>query len=266
MKGDLLSEAARALRENVDGSSENPRATEDRILALLPRGRRIRLVRPWGLSLAAVLIGSSVWAMGGGAPIQSWLAGLTGTETPSEITPAKKIEPSGQRRAGARAAPRPVASPSEPVIDEDQPQQPATALEEPPAMRHAAPPPPPPVLAAEEVPAPPEPPTAAPDRESVDPIATGGVAAADPALDVYERAHDLHFKRRDYVGALTAWEQYLALAPTGSLALEARFHRGVCLVRLGRADEARRALEPFARGDYGTYRRVQAQKLLGEGP
>ena len=58
--------------------------------------------------------------------------------------------------------------------------------------------------------------------------------------DLYERAHDLHFKRRDYTSALAAWDQYLTLAPSGSLALEARFHRGVCLVRLGRNDEARR--------------------------
>jgi TolA-binding protein len=126
-------------------------------------------------------------------------------------------------------------------------------------------PPPPPVLAAEEVPSP-DPPTATPERAFVDPLGTGGVPAADPALDVYERAHDLHFKRRDYAGALTAWEQYLALAPSGSLALEARFHRGVCLVRVGRSEDARRALEPFARGDYGTYRRAQAQKLLRDVP
>lgn len=264
MKGDLLSEAARALRENVDGSSENPRATEDRIVALLPRGRRIRLVRPWGFSLAAVLIGSSVWAMGG-APIQSWLAELTSDETPSEISPAKKVESTPPHRVAARNPPSPVASASDPVVDEEQPPQPTAPRDEPSAVRPAAPHPPPPVLAAEEVPAP-EPTTLASEREIVDPAATGGVAAADPALDVYERAHDLHFKRRDYAGALTAWEQYLALAPTGSLALEARFHRGVCLVRLGRTDEARRALEPFARGDYGTYRRVQAQKLLGQGP
>jgi TolA-binding protein len=265
MKGDLLSEATRALRENVDGSSEDPRVTEDRILALLPRRRRIRLVRPWGISLAAVLVGSSVWAMGGGAPIQSWLASLTGRETPSEITPAKKVEPSRRRRVAEGARSSPVASPGEPAIEAEPPPQATSSPDDPPALRPLTPPPPPPTPAEGEEPLP-EPPTAAPNREIVDPVATGGVATADPALDVYERAHDLHFKQRDYAGALRAWEQYLALAPSGSLALEARFHRGVCLVRLGRSDEARRALEPFARGDYGTYRRVQARKLLGEEP
>jgi hypothetical protein len=265
MKGDLLSEATRALRENVDGSSEDPRATEDRILALLPRRRRIRLVRPWGFSLAAVLVGSSVWAMGGGAPIQSWLAGLSGSERPSEITPARKVETSRPRRVAGGARSSPVASPSDPAIEADPPPQAPSSTDDPPALRPMTPPPPPPVPAAAEVPSP-EPPTTAPDRAIVDPVSTGGVATADPSLDVYERAHDLHFKQRDYAGALVAWEQYLALAPSGSLALEARFHRGVCLVRLGRSEEARRALEPFARGDYGTYRRVQARKLLGEQP
>lgn len=89
-------------------------------------------------------------------------------------------------------------------------------------------------------------------------------AAGSGALDVYEQAHRLHFLQHDYARALATWDRYLELAPSGSLALEARFHRAVCLVRLGRQQEARRALEPFARGAYGTYRQAQAQKLLDE--
>jgi hypothetical protein len=37
-------------------------------------------------------------------------------------------------------------------------------------------------------------------------------------------------------------------------------------VQLGRRDEARAALLPFARGDYGGYRKVEAQALLDGAP
>jgi hypothetical protein len=37
---------------------------------------------------------------------------------------------------------------------------------------------------------------------------------------------------------------------------------GVLLARLGRKPEAVQALEPFARGDYGPYRQVEASALV----
>ena len=50
--------------------------------------------------------------------------------------------------------------------------------------------------------------------------------------------------------------------PAGTFASEARYNRALCLVRLGRLGEAREALGPFARGDYGNYRHAEAAALL----
>src|SRR5690606_24498905 len=65
--------------------------------------------------------------------------------------------------------------------------------------------------------------------------------ASDPAPDVappsplerYRRAHELHFGKRDFAAALAAWDDYLRAAPHDTFALEARYNRAVCLVRLG---------------------------------
>ena len=43
---------------------------------------------------------------------------------------------------------------------------------------------------------------------------------------------------------------------------EARYNRALSLVRLGRTQEARSALEPFANGAYGGYRKDEAKALL----
>ena len=80
---------------------------------------------------------------------------------------------------------------------------------------------------------------------------------------LYRDAHEAHFTRRDPEAALAAWDRYLAAAgPNGKFVLEARYNRALSLVRLGRKSEARAALGPFARGDYGGYRRDEATKLL----
>jgi hypothetical protein len=78
---------------------------------------------------------------------------------------------------------------------------------------------------------------------------------------VYGEAHDAHFVRRDYAAALAAWDSYLAL-PSAPLAVEARYNRAIALVRLQRRVEAAEALEPFAVGHYGGYRRKEARALL----
>jgi len=269
VKGDLLAEATRALRDSSDGAFEGARATEERILAALPRRRRLRLVKPWGLSLAAVLIGSSVWAMSG-TPVRMWIQSLAQVGPPP---PAGHTGPVAERRRARastppEAAPPPVQPPEAPLpaTPDAPPRAPTIAR---PVVRSTSPPDGPAPLAPEAVTPEPEPApalAAAPAPAAMPAPAPPAPAKAEPAaeaaLDVYETAHDLHFKQRDYARALRAWDRYLELAPRGSLALEARFHRGVCLARLGRMAEARQALEPFARGDYGTYRQAQAQKLL----
>jgi hypothetical protein len=84
---------------------------------------------------------------------------------------------------------------------------------------------------------------------------------------LYAQAHALHFHGHDPARALAAWDRYLAVASLdirGGLVLEARYNRAICLVRLGQREEARQALQPFADGRWGDYRRDDAQALLGE--
>ena len=83
-------------------------------------------------------------------------------------------------------------------------------------------------------------------------------------MALYREAHRAHFNERNYALALSHWDRYLALAPRGAFALEARYNRGVALYRLGQRDGAVEALRPFAEGTYGGYRRSEAQKILDE--
>jgi len=59
-----------------------------------------------------------------------------------------------------------------------------------------------------------------------------------------------------------AVQEHRVAAERSPLLVDARWQRALCLVQLGRRDEARAALEPFARGEVGAYRRDEAQSLL----
>jgi hypothetical protein len=91
---------------------------------------------------------------------------------------------------------------------------------------------------------------------------SAAAASADREDDLYGVAHRAHFVERDPAASLRAWDAYLAAYPEGRFALEARYNRALSLVRLGRIDEARDALEPFADGRYGGYRAREARDLL----
>jgi hypothetical protein len=81
-------------------------------------------------------------------------------------------------------------------------------------------------------------------------------------LALYAAAHRAHFVDHDPTAALRAWDTYLAAAPSGRFAPEARYNRAIALLRLSRRAEARQALAPFASGAYGEYRREDASRLL----
>ncbi len=86
-----------------------------------------------------------------------------------------------------------------------------------------------------------------------------------PAAELlYRKAHELHFHGGDQATALAAWDAYLAAEPTGRFAVEARYNRGLLLVRLGRYAEARSALAPFARGEVAPaqYRQRDAAQIV----
>jgi TolA-binding protein len=86
--------------------------------------------------------------------------------------------------------------------------------------------------------------------------------AADPEDRAFRRAHEAHFAAHDWTSALAGWDAYLAAYPHGRFVPEARYNRAIALVRLGRRDEARAALQPFADGTFGGYRQSEARQLL----
>jgi hypothetical protein len=87
-------------------------------------------------------------------------------------------------------------------------------------------------------------------------------ASRPDELPLYRAAHHAHFEAHDPATALQRWDEYLRVAPGGRLAVEARYNRALCLVRLGRREEAQAALTPFAQGAFGEYRQREAQDLI----
>jgi hypothetical protein len=94
------------------------------------------------------------------------------------------------------------------------------------------------------------------------PVATTTASANDPHAALFADAHRIHFVEKDPARAIAAWDAYLAAAPHGRFAPEARYNRALALVRLGRHAEAKKELEAFANGSFGAYRREEARALL----
>lgn len=275
MSDDLLQRAARALRQEADGPSAAPlnkRAILEQIEAdRRNHARRMAIVGP----LAALLLTSTAIAAATGTLPVAWLkvkALVMPTAEPA-VEPAAELPDSPPRhRPQVRAATQPgqpenlappenLAQPDGLAAPEQAPPQPAQSeqlaqrpdpaaarpkavpkagrsLEKAPAVD--------PVPAASAVPAPPEPQTPPPPD----------------GLDLFRRAQQLQFKEYRWQAALNAWDAYLAGQEHGALAPEARWNRAVCLLRLHRTAEARRALQPFAQGAEGGYRQAEAQALL----
>lgn len=89
------------------------------------------------------------------------------------------------------------------------------------------------------------------------------VAPAHSPTDRYRVAHELYFHDRDYAKALVAFDEYLRTP--GEFAVEARYNRALCLVRLNRLADAKVALQPFASGEVlSGYREDEAKKLIAK--
>jgi type IV secretory pathway VirB10-like protein len=232
---DLLEEAAGALREEGTSDDAAHRFTRARVMASLHQStvkRRTRLA--FLLPIAATFLATSAWGVSSGRA-RVWVEEIRtaiGFSTSEKAPPPEPAK--GPKRAVAARAPDPApvveAAPAPPVVEE-----------------------PPPVV--EEAPkAAPEPAgsqaSAAPD------------AGLDAELELYRAAHRAHFGGGDPASALAAWDAYLKKSPKGRFALEARYNRALCLVRLARNAEARAALEPFAKGSFGGYRKREAGELL----
>jgi hypothetical protein len=106
-------------------------------------------------------------------------------------------------------------------------------------------------------------PAVIPDGEPLsEPVPVTLALTIDETGHVAEATVLAHFVDHDPARALAGWDAYLGAAPSGPFAPEARYNRALSLIRLGRNAEARTALEPFANGSYGGYRKDEASALL----
>ncbi|HEV8244923.1 MAG TPA: hypothetical protein VGP93_04115 [Polyangiaceae bacterium] len=230
MNDDLLNEAVRALRDEGQAEEAGSKFTRARVMASLHQGtvsRRTRVALL--LPIAATFVAASAFGLGterGRAVVrraQESLGFVVAPAAPSALGAETK-------KSASRLPPKPVTT--------TEPAAPAAELE--PELDKATPI------------------TTAPVRLSP----SSSSARIEAELEFYRAAHRAHFIDRDPERALAAWDTYLARAPHGQFVLEARYNRALCLVRLGRKEQARAALEPFARGDYNGYRKREAGELL----
>jgi len=244
MSDDLLSEATRALRDETADDGASGRFTRARIMASAHDRRVWKRTRvAFLIPIAATFMAASAVGATGG-PRQAFEAVARVFGLHADAPPAPAV-PTPSRRSEAPRSAAPTNAP---------------AVEEPVAV------PPPPEVTAPVVEAP-APAVAPPSTAgSVRVPGGGGAPAADPTFDLYRVAHRAHFVDHDSARALQAWDAYLKAAPRGAFALEARYNRALCLVRLDRRGEARAALTPFADGRYGGYRKDDATKLIAALP
>lgn len=301
MSHDVLASAARALRDETEGDSPGASATRMRIVssARQKRKREILVLRAGAVLLAAAL-GSTAWAGATGRlpafPALERVFGGKAVEGPSEsprgALPAVSNDGSHEQNvlAPAGSTPPPDAVPAVPVnppvatppLEEPSSAAPSHPVSAVPDSRpsHSEP-------SAQALPGKSAPPVstskplsaaagnkALPSASSDSAVSAGSdkppasadvgttAAAADPGQALYTKAHALHFQAHDYAAARAAWEAYLKAAPSGRFAAFAHYNHAICLLRLGRTSEARRALQLFATGAFGGYRKAEAQSLL----
>jgi hypothetical protein len=245
MSDDVLDRAVKALRASGDLAQRENAETRRRVLrAVAIRGRRRRGLVRWGLPLAAALALPSAWAATGGPFL------LLRTGAPAVVASNGEVpvaRPSPGVSVGGAGIPVVVAAPP------------------------ATPDTPPPSVVVDALPVAAAPTTAHgvhPDLPALRATAASARAPSPAAAstaatnDLYAAAHRAHFVDRNPAAALAAWDAYLRVAPRGALAPEARYNRALCLVRLGRRDEAIAALGPFASGGNGGYRQREAAELI----
>ncbi len=266
MSGDDLERAIAALREQGERPAPQARLTKSRILReLRPRAGRRRVM--WLVPIAALLAGSTVLAATGRLPgAYHAAARALGFEASTPLVarpPAPDSRTVAPRPASTESSP-PVAPAAttpapaqEPTPDGEAATSGAGASASPtPTVRRGATRPEPKERAAHAAT------TSTAEPSPAPPSSQAANADDDPALALYRRARQLHFVEQKPAAALAAWDAYLAADPRGPLAIDARYGRALCLVRLGRSEEARAALEPFATGKYGSYRQNEARALL----
>lgn len=272
---DLLERATRALRELPPPSDRELAAGKGALLwahrtQKHKRGRTMR----WLLPLAAVLAAGSALAHTTGQ-LERMVDSVASVFTPAERKPAatkeraprRKQEPARMASTPALpgTAPAPLPAPL-PATPSPEPSPTVVARAPEPAAR-APSPSKRPKAPAQVAPSTPSSVVEAASEYVREGAADEAAAAPAPApsedLARYREAHRAHFGARDFAAALRGWEQYLSEYPRGTFAVEARYNRAICLIRLTRKAEARAALLPFARGEVARgYRQLDAKKLL----
>jgi len=244
MSDEPLLDATRALRELSEVNTDTAHFTRAKILRDVQQRQRKRVRR--GLlviPLAALAMGSVAMAATGGylpAPVQQWVTRVTG-RGPKSLRASKPGSDRFERLSVPSVAALTNITPS--IRVPAAPSVPASLAPEPAA---GVPSNPVAVLASSAKPS--------------DPVSDSSLTEEE--FQRYRLAHEAHFVKRDPAAALLAWNEYLAHAPKGRLAVEARYNRALCLLKLGQTQEARRALVPFVAGSYGSYRRQEAGELI----
>ncbi len=237
MSQDLLNKATKALGESGH-DQQGAQFTRERLMASLhARKHRRRSRFAVLLPLAAIFVGSTAFAAVTGALDAIVVGALQAVGVTSATDwPADESVPDDQRPNPATARPiEPTVQP--PVELEAEPDEAAAEAERANDSEQAA------ASAA---------PAVVPTPKTV----------IDDGQSVYRRAHEAHFKSGDLTTALVYYERYLTEHPSGRFAVDARYNRALCLVRLGRHAEARSILRSFADGAFGTYRQGDAARLL----
>lgn len=243
MNQDVLKQATKALSESGH-EQQGGRYTRERLMASLhDRRRRSNTRFAVLLPMAAIFVGSTAFAAVTGR-LETLVVSALDVVGLVPNTAAWSAEAPAAKGPRSAAGARPAAAPPAevPAAPSAEPEPEAAPSAEPSAD------------------------TPAPTHEVRGALAgPTSVRAADSdndAHEVYRRAHAAHFKSHDLSEALRGYEAYLARQPSGRFAVDARYNRALCLVRLGRQAEAQQELARFARGSYGGYRQVDAQRLL----
>ena len=229
MNEDLLERAASAVRERYDGGSDRAALTEAHVLSAFDRKNRRRNRLPLvAIPLLAAMLATVAWGTVSGN-LRARLRAIGGAHPTSKPLTAKASSASPLVSKQRLVGPAPEASTQQPMLA-------APSLGR---SRRT------PVIAKS---GPRQLLTASPSESEIDAL--------------YRAAHHEQFAGGTPAQALLLWDRYLAVAPNGSMSPEARYNRAIALARLGRKGEAATALEPFARGEYGGYRRTEAESLI----
>jgi TolA-binding protein len=231
---DMFRAAMDAVRHDADALPE-PVFARAKILASLHSRKRAKRARSWlALLAAAAFAGSTAWA---NPAVHTWLISKGDCSAPSQGTMSQSPPSTAIAIASSKDLEAPVA------IELPGATPDATSLPKP--MRKEA---------RNETRK-----EARTETRSSRPSKQPSIQEAD---DAYRIAHRLHFVDNDFAAALVAWNDYMARAPSGRFLPEAKYNAAICLVRLHRDEEARRALLPIASQPLGEYRQREASALL----